>query len=91
MAPEDAFVLTAAEPGVVCSCYGCTIERQRAGMPEPDRSADPCSPLGACATHGHCWTHSEWLNEAHCNPPRACAMKQRCEAHDVDIVARRIS
>lgn len=22
--------------------------------------AQPCDPPGACATHGRCWTHSEW-------------------------------
>jgi hypothetical protein len=43
-----------------CACYGCAIERQRAGIPAPDRSAEPCNPPGACATHGRCWTHSEW-------------------------------
>lgn len=54
---------------VSCSCYGCSIERQRAGIPSPDRSAEPCSPPDACATHGRCWTHSEWIDEAACDPP----------------------
>jgi hypothetical protein len=45
---------------VECSCYGCAIARQRAGFPARDRSSEPCDPPKACATHGRCWTHSEW-------------------------------
>jgi hypothetical protein len=48
---------------LVCSCYGCVISRQRAGVPAPDRSADPCEPPGACTSHGRCWTHSEWTDD----------------------------
>jgi hypothetical protein len=55
-----AEALHGKDDDVECSCYGCAIERQRAGIPAPDRSADPCSPPDACATHGRCWTHSEW-------------------------------
>ena len=47
---------------VECSCYGCTIKRQRAGISTPDRSAEPCNPADACAKDGQCWTHSEWLD-----------------------------
>jgi hypothetical protein len=49
---------------VDCSCYGCAIARQRAAIVGPDRSEEPCSPPDACATHGRCWTHSEWVDEA---------------------------
>jgi len=54
---------------VDCSCYGCTIKRQRAGIPTPDRSADPCVPPSACVKDGQCWVHSEWIDEAACVPP----------------------
>ena len=47
-----------------CSCYGCTIARQRAGIPALDRSAERCVPPDACAKDGQCWTHSEWLDES---------------------------
>lgn len=57
------------ESAVECSCYGCAIGRQRAGVRPPDRSADPCDPPSACLTHGRCWTHSEWINEAERDPP----------------------
>lgn len=66
---------------VECSCYGCVIARQRAGIPSPDRSAEPCSPPEACTTHGRCWTHSEWIDEAACDPPNACVRKISCGAH----------
>jgi hypothetical protein len=66
---------------VPCACYGCTIERQRAGIPAPDHSAEPCSPPDACATHGRCWTHSEWIDMAACDPPNACANRISCGAH----------
>lgn len=66
---------------VTCSCYGCTIERARAGIRAPDRSADPCDPPEACASHGRCWTHSEWLDPAECDPPNACMDGIACGAH----------
>jgi hypothetical protein len=47
-----------------CSCYGCAIARQRAGIPAPDHSTEPCDPPNACADHGRCWTHSAWIDEA---------------------------
>ena len=71
---------------VECSCYGCTIKRQRAGIPAPDRSAEPCNPPEACAKDGQCWTHSEWIDEAACVPPGACALRISCGAHGVPIV-----
>jgi hypothetical protein len=64
-----------------CQCYGCTIERQRAGIVEPDRSADPCDPPNACAIDGNCWTHSEWIDHAACSPLDACARGFSCEVH----------
>ena len=64
-----------------CSCYGCTIERQGAGIPAPDHSAEPCDPSDACAKDGQCWTHSEWIDEAACDPPSACATGTRCGTH----------
>jgi hypothetical protein len=67
---------------VECSCYGCAIERQRAGITEPDRSSQPCNPLDACSTHGRCWTHSKWIDEAACDPPSACVLLLGCSAHD---------
>lgn len=67
---------------IECACYGCVIERQRAGIPTPDRSADPCEPAEACATHGRCWTHSEWVDEAACDPPSACTIGLSCGAHE---------
>lgn len=59
---------------VDCSCYGCAIQRQRAGIPALDRSAEPCDPSGACAKDGRCWTHSEWLDESRaiCAADTAC-------------------
>jgi hypothetical protein len=48
---------------VECSCYGCVIARQRAGVPAPDQTAAPCDPPGACSSHGRCWTHSEWVDD----------------------------
>ena len=66
---------------VECSCYGCEIARQRAGILAPDRSAEPCVPLGACAKDGQCWTHSEWIDETACDPPDACASRILCGAH----------
>ncbi len=68
---------------VDCSCYGCSIARQRAGLLAPDRSAESCAPPNACATHGRCWTHSEWVDEARCDPPGACTSGSRCAAHEV--------
>ena len=65
----------------MCRCYGCTIERQRAGIAEPDRTADPCDPPNACVIDGHCWTHSEWIDHAACSPFDACARGLSCEAH----------
>lgn len=64
-----------------CSCYGCVVARQRAGISAPDRSADPCFPPNACAKDGRCWTHSEWLDEAACDPPGACRSRIACGAH----------
>lgn len=23
----------------------------------------PCNPTSACAMHGRCWTHSEWVDD----------------------------
>lgn len=66
---------------VHCSCYGCAIERQRAGVVTPDRSGEPCAPPDACSTHGRCWTHSEWVDEARCLPLGACAAGLRCAEH----------
>jgi len=66
---------------VECSCYGCTIKRQRLGIVPPDRSAEPCQPPGACASHGQCWTHSEWVDEARCDPPNACVTGSHCATH----------
>ena len=73
---------------VECSCYGCAIERQRAGIQVVDRSSDPCNPPEACTTHGRCWTHSEWIDESACDPPSACARQisgepgLHCRTHD---------
>lgn len=64
-----------------CSCYGCTIDRQHVCIPEPDRSVEPCQPLDACATHGRCWIHSEWIDMSRCDPPNACASRISCGAH----------
>lgn len=64
-----------------CPCYGCTVARQRVGIPALERSAEPCDPRGACVTDGQCWTHSEWIDEAACDPPSACASRISCEAH----------
>lgn len=69
------------DPSVQCSCYGCEIERLRAGIQPPDRSMEPCSPPDACATHGRCWTHSTWIDEALCDPPGACGGGISCDAH----------
>jgi len=69
------------EPDVACSCYGCTIERRRAGMRLVDRSSEACDPPEACATHGRCWTHSEWVDEAACDPRNACVNQLACGAH----------
>ena len=46
-----------------CPCYGCAIARKQAGIAASDRSAEPCKPPGACASHQACWTHSEWTDE----------------------------
>jgi hypothetical protein len=66
---------------VECSCYGCMIARQRAGIPAPDRSAEPCNPSDACAKDGQCWTHSEWVDMTRCDPSNACAHRISCGAH----------
>ena len=66
---------------VECACYGCEIQRLRADARPQDRSAELCSPPGACATHGRCWTHSTWIDEAACDPPGACARGISCGAH----------
>jgi len=66
---------------VECSCYGCTTVRHRAGIPTPDRSAEPCLPPDACAKDGRCWTHSEWVDLARCDPPNACTDGISCGAH----------
>lgn len=66
---------------VECGCYGCEIERQRSGIRSPDRAAEPCDPLNACAGNGQCWIHSEWIDEAKCDPPGACASRGRCGIH----------
>lgn len=68
---------------LTCSCYGCTIGRQRAGIPAPDRSADLCNPSDACVKDGQCWTHSEWVDTARCDPLNACANRILCGAHGV--------
>ncbi len=61
---------------VECSCYGCAIARRRAGLTQPDRSAEPCDPPGACTSHGRCWTHSEWTDELQSKREEArCARK----------------
>lgn len=74
--------MTAKLPeGVDCSCYGCEIARQRAGISAPDRSAEPCAPAGACVREEPCWTHSEWVDEARCDPPNACVTHGRCQTH----------
>ena len=70
-----------ASSEVVCACYGCTIQRQRAGMAQPDRSGEPCSPPDACNKDDQCWTHSEWIDEAACDPPGACATRHECVVH----------
>ncbi len=85
-----------AESSSECRCYGCEIQRRRAGIPTPDRSADPCDPPGACARDGRRWTHSEWVDElrvfgqgqgagdgleAACDPPGACASRLSCGVH----------
>lgn len=64
-----------------CPCYGCAIKRQRAGVPAPDRSGEPCAPIGACGRGEPCWTHSEWVDEAACDPPGACGSRTACAAH----------
>ena len=70
-----------AAESVQCSCYGCEIQRLRAGQPTADRAVEACSPPGACATHGRCWTHSSWIDEATCDPPGACSQGISCGAH----------
>ena len=69
----------------MCRCYGCSIQRQRAGIPAPDRSSDPCVPPGACTRdvrdNGRCWTHSEWIDEAVCDPRNACVRGISCVVH----------
>ena len=77
---------TTASPAE-CSCYGCEIQRLRDGVHPPDRSAELCSPPGACTTHGRCWTHSSWVDVAACDPPGACATGSCCCAHDALEVA----
>lgn len=69
---------------VTCECYGCAIERRHAGIASPDRSREACVPSDACSTHGRCWTHSEWVDEARCVPPGACAGKIHCTMHAED-------
>lgn len=69
------------EDVLTCACYGCAIQRERAGIPHPDRSAELCSPPDACAAHESCWTHSEWIDLSRCDPPDACVSRVRCEAH----------
>ena len=69
------------ESHVECSCYGCQITRRRAGIRLVDRSGEPCEPPEACRTHGRCWTHSAWVDEAACDPPSACARGLACDAH----------
>lgn len=32
--------------------------------PRPVTASAECSPANACATHGRCWTHSEWATSA---------------------------
>jgi len=71
----------AEDETVACSCYGCELARQRAGVPTPDRAAELCSPPDACAKNGQCWTHSAWIDEARCDPPGACASRGHCAAH----------
>lgn len=46
-----------------CPCYGCSIERQRAGIPAPDRSGEPCEPIGACASDKECMRQADRLNK----------------------------
>ena len=66
---------------LTCSCYGCTIARQRAGIPAPDRSAETCNPPDACAKDGQCWTHSEWVDTSKCDPLNACVNRISCGTH----------
>jgi len=66
---------------VKCSCYGCSIQRLRAGIGTPDSSAEACDPLNACATHGRCWAHSAWIDEAACDPSGACVQRLSCGTH----------
>lgn len=77
----SADLVDVARDDVACSCYGCEIERQRAGIRAPDRSAEPCQPENACAEHGRCWAHSEWVDTAACDPPNACVDRIACGAH----------
>lgn len=65
-----------------CPCYGCSIERQRAGISSPDRSGEPCAPVEACGRGEACWTHSAWVDEAACDPPGACGTRIACAAHE---------
>jgi hypothetical protein len=74
--------MAALHEDIDCSCYGCVIGRVRAGVPLPDRSAEPCKPVGACQKNGQCWTHSEWIDEAACDPPNACVNRILCSTHD---------
>jgi hypothetical protein len=76
-------VMDNVDESVECSCYGCEIQRLRAGIRPPDRSSEPCSPPSACADHGRCWTHSEWIDMAVCDPLSACASGISCGAHGV--------
>lgn len=73
--------MSAAVDATTCPCYGCSIERQRAGIPAPDRSGEPCEPTGACASDEPCWTHSDWIDEAACDPAGACGNRIACAAH----------
>lgn len=73
--------MSSAAEDTLCSCYGCTIERQRAGLPSPDRSTEPCTPVDACVRDENCWTHSEWVDTSRCDPPNACISRMRCVAH----------
>jgi hypothetical protein len=70
---------------IECSCYGCTIKRQRDGLRLVDRSAEPCNPPEACATHCRCWTHSEWLDTSKCDPPNACVDRIVCGVHGKEL------
>src|SRR5882672_6868937 len=54
--------MTTVDEDVACSCYGCEIQRQRAGITAPDRSGEPRNPIGACDREilGFMYAHLSW-------------------------------